>query len=93
MKDEVSYVWESCGEEIVVPIDLSAGSEQEYVEDCPVCCWGDFHFGNVQGQMDCRLTTRDGEPAVKWTWDGNAEMDAAQGAESGLSFEMANFTA
>ena len=38
MKDEASYVCESCGEEIVVPIDLSAGSEQEYTEDCPVCC-------------------------------------------------------
>jgi hypothetical protein len=22
---------------------------------------GGFHFGNVQGHMDCRLTTRDGE--------------------------------
>jgi hypothetical protein len=38
MKDDASYVCDSCGEEIVVPIDLSAGSEQEYVEDCPVCC-------------------------------------------------------
>ena len=38
MKDEASYICDSCGEEIVVPIDLSAGSEQEYVEDCPVCC-------------------------------------------------------
>jgi hypothetical protein len=38
MKDQASYVCESCGEEIVVPIDLSAGSSQEYVEDCPVCC-------------------------------------------------------
>ena len=28
----------ACGEEIVVPVDLSAGEEQEYVEDCPVCC-------------------------------------------------------
>ena len=36
--EESSYVCESCGEEIVVPIDLSAGREQEYVEDCPVCC-------------------------------------------------------
>lgn len=41
--------------------------------------WGSFHFSNVQGQMDCRLTTRNGEPAVEWSWDGNAEMDAAQG--------------
>ena len=29
--------------------------------------------------MDCRLTTRDGVPAVEWTWDGNDEMDPAQG--------------
>ena len=35
---ESSYVCESCGEEIVVPIDPSQGSSQEYVEDCPVCC-------------------------------------------------------
>ena len=41
--------------------------------------WGQFHFGYVHGQMDCRLTTRDGEPAVEWTWDGNDEMDPAQG--------------
>ncbi len=38
MNDEASYVCESCGEEIVIPLDLSAGNEQEYVEDCPVCC-------------------------------------------------------
>jgi hypothetical protein len=41
--------------------------------------WGGFHSGNVQGHMDCRPTTRDGEPAVEWSWDGNAEMDTAQG--------------
>jgi len=40
---------------------------------------GEFHFGYVHGQMDCRLTTRDGEPAVEWTWDGNDETDPAQG--------------
>jgi len=26
---------------------------------------GEFHFGYVHGQMDCRLTTRDGVPAVE----------------------------
>jgi len=36
--DEASYICNSCGEEIVVPLDLSAGSHQKYVEDCPVCC-------------------------------------------------------
>ena len=40
---------------------------------------GEFHFGYVHGNLDCRLTTRDGEPAVEWSWDGNDEMDPAQG--------------
>jgi len=38
MYDEASYICDSCGEDIVVPIDWSAGSRQSYVEDCPVCC-------------------------------------------------------
>lgn len=38
MQDETSYLCDGCGEEIVIPIDLSAGSSQEFVEDCPVCC-------------------------------------------------------
>ncbi len=29
--------------------------------------------------MDWRGTTRDGEPAVEWSWEGNDEMDPAQG--------------
>lgn len=36
--EDGSYICESCGEEIVIPVDLSAGRDQEYVEDCPVCC-------------------------------------------------------
>ena len=38
MNDEATYICGACGEEIVVPIDFSQGEEQEYVEDCPVCC-------------------------------------------------------
>ena len=38
MDEDGCYICASCGEEIVVPIDLSAGMIQEYVEDCPVCC-------------------------------------------------------
>jgi hypothetical protein len=37
-RDEGSYVCPSCGERIVIPIDPSGGDEQQYVEDCPVCC-------------------------------------------------------
>ena len=35
---EATYICDSCGEEIVVPVDVSAGNHQDYVEDCPVCC-------------------------------------------------------
>jgi hypothetical protein len=40
---------------------------------------GNFQFGYVQGQIDYRLGERDGKTAVEFTWDGNDEMDAAQG--------------
>ena len=36
--NEGSYTCDSCGEEIVIPLDISEGETQEYVEDCPVCC-------------------------------------------------------
>ncbi|QDT66574.1 CPXCG motif-containing cysteine-rich protein [Calycomorphotria hydatis] len=38
MQDEASYICDACGEDIVIPVDLSQGESQEYVEDCPVCC-------------------------------------------------------
>jgi hypothetical protein len=38
MNDEATYICGACGEEIVIPVDLSQGDEQEFVEDCPVCC-------------------------------------------------------
>ena len=38
MNDDATYICDSCGEEIVIPIDLSEGTNQTYVEDCPVCC-------------------------------------------------------
>jgi hypothetical protein len=40
---------------------------------------GQFHFGYVHGEIDYRLTTRDGKAAVEFTWDGHDEMDPAQG--------------
>ena len=38
IEDVGRYVCPECGEEVVVPVDASAGEDQEYVEDCPVCC-------------------------------------------------------
>ena len=36
---------------------------------------GQFQFGCVYGEMDCRVTQRDGQPAVEFTWDGNDETE------------------
>ena len=54
MNDEASYTCDSCGEEIVVPIDLSAGTSQEYVEDCPVCCRPNVIHVEVDEDNDLR---------------------------------------
>jgi Cysteine-rich CPXCG len=55
MRDEASYNCDSCGEEIVVPIDLTAGSRQEYVEDCPVCCCPNVIHVEVDDDGDVRV--------------------------------------
>ena len=52
VQDEGSYICDSCGEEIVIPVDSTAGSRQEYVEDCPVCCRANvIHIEIDQGQV------------------------------------------
>lgn len=38
LREQGAYFCDACGEQIVVPLDMSAGASQEYVEDCPVCC-------------------------------------------------------
>lgn len=60
--------------------------EQDFVDEEEEGCFefsergsGAFHFGYVHGQMSCLPATRDGEPAVEWTWEGNDEMDPANG--------------
>lgn len=37
-RDEGMYLCPTCGEQIVIPLDPTGGSDQQYVEDCPVCC-------------------------------------------------------
>jgi hypothetical protein len=37
-RDEAAYTCPTCGEQIVIPVDRTGGEDQEYVEDCPVCC-------------------------------------------------------
>lgn len=55
MNDEASYTCDACGETIVVPIDLSAGGTQEYVEDCPVCCHPNVIRVEVDDEGDVQI--------------------------------------
>ena len=58
--------------------DFIDAEEEGYFEFDPKDS-GQFRFGYVHGDIDYRLTKRDGEPAVEWSWEGNDEMDPAQG--------------
>ena len=48
LPEDATYICPSCGEEIVVPVDASAGARQDYVEDCPVCC----HPNRIRVEVD-----------------------------------------
>ena len=56
--DEASYVCGSCGEDIVVPLDASAGDHQSYVEDCPVCCSPNEVFVDYDEDGSARVSSR-----------------------------------
>ena len=58
LADEASYVCGHCGEEIVVPLDASAGDHQSYVEDCPVCCSPNEVFVDFEEEGAARVTSR-----------------------------------
>ena len=36
---------------------------------------GSFQFGYIRGSMDCRTTSRGGEPAVEFSWEGGDGAD------------------
>lgn len=55
-RDEGRYVCPTCGEDIVIPIDVTAGAEQTYGEDCPVCCNPNvIHVEFEQGWDEARV--------------------------------------
>jgi hypothetical protein len=53
--EQASYTCDACGEEIVIPIDLSAGNSQEYVEDCPICCRPNVIHVEIQNGGEIRV--------------------------------------
>ena len=52
---ESSYICDACGEEIVIPLDLSEGSSQKYVEDCPVCCRANIIHVSIDEDGDAQV--------------------------------------
>ena len=51
---EAAYVCDACGEEIVIPVDVSQGATQEYVEDCPVCCRANVIHVEIDDRQEVR---------------------------------------
>ena len=58
MNDEATYICHSCGEDIVVTVDLSQGSRQEYVEDCPVCCRANVIHVDIDEDGSASITSQ-----------------------------------
>jgi|SRR3989338_1064348 len=51
---------------------------------------GNFHFGYVNAEMDCRIIKRDKETLLEFTFDGSDEMDPCQG-RGWIKFKENNF--
>jgi len=58
LDEEAGYICNSCGEEIVVPLDYSQGQNQEYVEDCPVCCNPNLIFVEFSQDGEANIWSR-----------------------------------
>ncbi|MCA9259732.1 MAG: ribose 5-phosphate isomerase B [Planctomycetales bacterium] len=48
--DEAEFICDSCRQDFRIPIDLSAGSSQELVEECPVCSYENTVFVRVDDE-------------------------------------------
>jgi len=56
--DEAAYICDHCSESIVVPIDASGGRDQEYVEDCPVCCSPNLLRVHIQADGEVSISSQ-----------------------------------
>ena len=54
-QEEASYICDACGEEIVIPLDLTEGTSQTYVEDCPVCCRANTIHVHIDDDGDAQV--------------------------------------
>ncbi len=51
----LGYVCDACGEEIIIPLDLTEGTSQTYVEDCPVCCRANTIHVHIDDDGDAQV--------------------------------------
>jgi hypothetical protein len=51
---------------------------------------GSFQFGYVQGQIDCQTTSREGQPAVEFSWEGGDGADGTPLAGRGWAILQEN---
>jgi hypothetical protein len=54
-QEEATYICDACGEEIVIPLDLTEGANQKYVEDCPVCCRASIIHVQIDDDGDVKV--------------------------------------
>ncbi len=54
-QEEASYICDACGEEIIIPLDLTEGTSQTYVEDCPVCCRANTIHVHIDDDGDAQV--------------------------------------
>lgn len=58
MQTTAEYQCAYCGEESTTFIDISAGYDQSYVEDCQVCCRPNLFFVSVdRDDLSVNVTT------------------------------------
>jgi hypothetical protein len=62
-------VWGNDYLDLVVPAHITFDDE----------AMGSFQFGTVDGWLDCRFSTRDGQPFVEFSWEGNNDNDPGCG--------------
>lgn len=58
MENTAEYICAYCGEANVTFIDISAGSQQSYVEDCQVCCQPNILYVRIDEEtLDVEIDT------------------------------------
>jgi hypothetical protein len=65
-------------------VSMTGWDEDYFNEEVQAFCefeengTGHFQFGYVHGCMNWRPSTRDGEPAVEWSWEGTDGADITE---------------